>query len=215
MAMNSLNTEERQAIETELEPSERVLWAGKPNPKVIFHSGDSFLIPFSLMWGGFAIFWEAGVLKQGWGFGQLWGIPFVLIGQYLIWGRFIYDNWKKRRIVYVLTDRRAIVIVRPPQSQTISARLAAVGSIEKSLRSDGIGTITIGTPIVSSYRSRRRQNFGSLQLDAGLPVFVDVDDANQIYRQIEQVRANSEVLPEGPARAAAPLPSFTGGLIDR
>ena len=207
MPMNSLNTEERRAIENELEPSERVLWAGKPNPKVIFHSEDSYVIPFSLMWGGFAIFWEASVVRQGWGFGQLWGIPFVVLGQYFIWGRFFYDNWKKRRIVYVLTDRRALVIVRPPQSSMISARLGAVGSIQKEVRSDGIGTITIGTPI-STRSGTKPKSFGSLGLNYGVPVFVDIDDANQVYRKIEQIRMNAGALLEDSVRPELHLPSF-------
>ena len=46
------------AIQPELTSGESILWAGQPNTRVIFHKEDLFLIPFSLMWGGFAIFWE-------------------------------------------------------------------------------------------------------------------------------------------------------------
>ena len=42
---------------SELLPAERIEWTGQPNPKVIFHQEDLLAIPFSLMWGGVAIFW--------------------------------------------------------------------------------------------------------------------------------------------------------------
>src|ERR1700676_1199303 len=93
-----------QAIQPELTSGETTLWAGQPNTSVIFHKEDVFLIPFSLLWGGFAIFWESGV-SGFWGskggasapfFFLLWGIPFVVIGQYLIWGRFLYVAWLKK-----------------------------------------------------------------------------------------------------------------------
>ena len=38
---------------------------------------DAYVIPFSLMWRGFAIFWEAGVLRMrgpNVGFMSVWGI---------------------------------------------------------------------------------------------------------------------------------------------
>src|SRR5260370_29685437 len=74
------------AVEPELTSGESVMWAGQPKTSVIFHKEDAFLIPFSLLWGGFAIFWEASVsgmwgapTNGRWSFGILWGIPFVLI----------------------------------------------------------------------------------------------------------------------------------------
>jgi hypothetical protein len=51
-----------QRIQPELLPDESIVWGGRPVSSVIFHKEDAFLIPFSLLWGGFAIFWEASVL---------------------------------------------------------------------------------------------------------------------------------------------------------
>src|SRR5437762_11987012 len=85
--MLQINQDSVMAIQPELTSGESILWAGQPNAHVVFRKEDVFLIPFSLMWGGFAIFWEAGVAglcgHKGtpWGFGMLWRIPCVLIGQ--------------------------------------------------------------------------------------------------------------------------------------
>ncbi len=92
----------RDVIESELSSSEKLLWSGQPRQGVVFRSNDIFMIPFSLMWGGFAIFWELMVLtmipKDGGIISiifPLWGIPFVIIGLYIMFGRFIVDS--KRR----------------------------------------------------------------------------------------------------------------------
>src|SRR5580692_6078756 len=85
-------------IQIELLAGESLLWCGQPLPRVLFHMQDIFAVPFSLLWGGFAILWEWGVTGHFGGnshahpapfFFALWGIPFVVIGQYMIWGRFV------------------------------------------------------------------------------------------------------------------------------
>jgi hypothetical protein len=98
-------------LQTALVPGERVIWWGRPDPAVNFGTKDLFLIPFSLMWGGFAIFWEYNALTlEAPGFFRLWGIPFVIIGLFMIFGRFFWKRFNKRRTLYALTESRAIVV---------------------------------------------------------------------------------------------------------
>src|SRR5271154_2605430 len=98
--MPFLDPQASMKLQPELMSGESIFWAGMPNPSVIFHSTDWGLIPFSLVWGGFALFWEAGAVglwgnKQGsahsWEVGTIFGAAFVVTGQYLIWGRFVVD----------------------------------------------------------------------------------------------------------------------------
>jgi len=91
--VNTIDPRAAQKFQPELMSSERLYWAGMPNPSVIFHSDDWTAIPFSLMWTGFFVFWEATVLGV-WGkeprpngndtFMVLWGIPFLIFGNYMV-----------------------------------------------------------------------------------------------------------------------------------
>lgn len=185
--MENFTLEEQRELQAELSGSESILWTGKPNPHVIFHPSDLFMIPFSLLWGGFAILWEAGACGVGpfgnkgtWSFGVLWGIPFVLIGQYVIWGRFFYVAWKKTRILYAVTTERLILIVRPPQGKVMSLYLRSVPGVEKEIRSDGIGTLKFGEtpPLWGNRRTKTANN--ELYLNSPTPVFVDIDNASDV-----------------------------------
>ncbi len=181
-------------LQSELLAGERLLWTGQPDPRVIFERVDIFLVPFSLLWGGFALVWEAGVLGLG-VFGEghrsavpwffvLWGIPFVLVGLYFIAGRFFYKAWRKRRTYYALTNKRALVLVEGRGRTLRACFLSAVPTINKSVRSSGVGTITFGnTSWASMYDNTGMDFFGAMgALGADSTVrFNDVRDADRVY----------------------------------
>lgn len=110
-AVSQLPIEERATAEGALRPGERLLWCGRPDPAVRFTKADLFLVPFSIMWAGFTVFWEAGVASSGAPvFFVAWGIPFVAMGLYITIGRFIWKARRKRQTTYLLTDQRAVVL---------------------------------------------------------------------------------------------------------
>lgn len=92
-------------IQKYLESGEEALWTGQPHQGLMFHAGDILLIPLSLFWGGGVLYWEYMALTTGAPlFFVLWGIPFLLVGIYLVVGRFS----SKRNI-----ERKAFMLLRP------------------------------------------------------------------------------------------------------
>jgi len=189
-----------EAFQSELSSNELLLWSGQPERSVIFHREDLLAIPFSLMWGGFAIFWEVSVLgfsgfvgndRAPWFF-VAWGIPFVVIGQYMIWGRFIHVVWKKSRTFYAVTGKRILLrtVSKGSSSNLKMVELSAVGQIEKSIRSDGIGTLQFGQPSPSPHR---RSSFSLDLLEKnGAPAFVDIADVEMVYRIIMDAKERQD-----------------------
>jgi len=184
------------AVQPELTSGESVLWAGQPNRRVVFHKDDVMLVPFSLFWGGFAIFWELGAAGywgsatwsgSSWLFGVLWGIPIVLIGQYLIWGRFFYAAWKKRRTHYAVTNRRVIVVQDGWKYQMASAYLDNLPTLTKERRTNGIGTLRFNQA-ESMWSGRRGWGAWDAMTVGSVPTFVDVDDVDYVYRLVSELR---------------------------
>ena len=93
-----------------LQRGERVLWRGAPDPSRIFSKEDLLLIPFSLLWGGGAIAIAVSAARHGLVSGDVILVPFVLVGLYMIAGRFVAKHWERRRTRYAITDRRAVVV---------------------------------------------------------------------------------------------------------
>jgi hypothetical protein len=140
IGVNALET----VIRNRLGPGERVLWAGQPDVRTYALAGAWFLIPFSLLWGGFAIFWEIGVIQSRPVFFWLWGIPFVFVGLYMIFGRIAVAIREARRTVYAITNRRVMIRTGAFTPTWTEMALDDLPSTTLSEGRGGIGTIAFG-----------------------------------------------------------------------
>ncbi len=132
-------------IRDELGPGEQVLWVGCPRQGIVLRAADMFLVPFSLTWGGFALFWEVTVLTSGAPlFFSLWGVPFVLLGLYLIIGRFWLDARQRARTSYAVTSERIIIVSGVFARRVKSLSIDTLSDVSLTERRDGSGTITFG-----------------------------------------------------------------------
>ena len=86
---------------------EYVLWRGKPGKGKLLTKSDVFMIPFSLFWCGFAVFWVVSTFQNA-GFFSVFGIPFVGVGIYIVIGRFFHMAWLRKRTFYVITNHKII-----------------------------------------------------------------------------------------------------------
>jgi hypothetical protein len=128
-------------------PGERVLWIGRPKQGLALRGQDALLIPFSLLWGGFAIFWNYGVWTfpktgsaDGWFF-KLWGLPFLAIGLYLIVGRFFHDAWIRRNLNYAVTNKRVLILSGFGSSKLTSREISSLPMLELIEKQGGTGTL--------------------------------------------------------------------------
>jgi hypothetical protein len=129
----------------ELSGGEQLLWHGRPVGGVRLRAGDAIQIPFSLLWAGFAVFWEATVITSGAPFFfVLWGIPFVAVGLYITVGRFFHDAWRRSRTAYAVTSERVVILSGGLRPAVTSLRLATIPSLSLAEHRGGVGTISFG-----------------------------------------------------------------------
>lgn len=208
--MITIDPRAAEKVQSQLLSGETIHWAAMPNPNKIFHSDDLATIPFSLLWGGFAIFWEAGVLGY-WGnntrshsapfFFVLWGIPFVVIGQYMIWGRFVYDAWLKRHTYYAVTNLRVLLVQETWKRTTQLIFLEAIPDITRE--GEDTGTMWLGEklPLFGSRGSAKR-SMSRFEISQRVPVLADIDNVDSVYRLIlelrEKARKQSSQFDSGP-----------------
>lgn len=168
---------------------ERILWSGRPQQGLLFMPRDVYLVPFSLAWCGFAIFWTVtAAAAKAPGFFPLWGGMFVAIGLYFVIGRFVVDALIRRGLRYAVTDRR-VLIARPlPLAKFSVLNLAQLPDIDLSERSNGSGTIRFGRTPASPWSGNSGMSGWTPSLDP-TPQFLGIEQARRVFDLIQ--RANN------------------------
>jgi hypothetical protein len=166
------------SLQFSLDRGERQLWAGVPRQGILLRRADVFMIPFSLLWGGFAIFWETSVLKTGApGFFALFGIPFVLVAFYITIGRFFVDARMRARTTYAVTSDRVIINSGIFSPTTKSLNVRTISDVTLQERANGSGTITFGAtnPLAAFYSGTSWPGVPQT------PSFEMIPDARRVY----------------------------------
>lgn len=185
-----MDYETQQRIQPELSSGENLLWSGRPRQGLVLRGFDSFLIPFSLLWCGFVVFWEYHAYTSGAPFFfLLFGGFFVVIGLYIVFGRFIADAMKRKRTFYGVTNDRIIILSEFPTRKIKSLSLSTLSDITFSNRPDGSGSITFGPqhPLLSWMYGTAWFGMGHYQS----PMFEFIKDAKTVYEIIRDAQKKS------------------------
>jgi hypothetical protein len=167
---------------------EKLMWRGRPRQGLMLTPKDALLIPFSLVWGGFAIFWESNVLRMPNApiFMKLFGAVFVVIGLFLIFGRFLADAWIRTGIFYALTDRRILILRSRPSVSFQSVNLDRLPEATVNETSNGRGTIRFGAPL-AMWNNRGMGGYGAwvASMDP-TPQFLDIENVQKVFASIQE-----------------------------
>ena len=173
-------------IQFPLDRGERLLWAGVLRQGLILRASDAFVIPFSLLWGGFALFWNVGVWTADTPlFFRLWGLPFLVIGAYITVGRFWVDARRRARTTYGVTDQRIIIASGAFTPSLKSLNLRTLADVTLNQRPDGSGTITFGPTTYGSSFNAGMSWPGAVQP----PSFEMIPDAKRVYDIVREAQS--------------------------
>ncbi len=174
-------------MQKELVTKERLLWTGVPQQGFVSRPADAFLIPFSILWCGCAIFWEFAVLIYGFPlFLLLFGVPFVITGLYLVFGRFFYDMNLRQNTYYGVTSKRIVIITNFPNRKVNTINMATLGEISISNDRNDVGTITFSE---SNLRSWFSSGSGWPVGGKRTPSFVLIPSAKQVHDLIIETQS--------------------------
>lgn len=171
-------------LNDQLLTGERIVWSGAPGQGLLLTGADAMMIPFSLVWCGFSIFWETSVLTTPAPFFfKLFGVPFVLVGLYLVVGRFLVDAWIRQGMQYAVTNKRVLISRSGPFAKFTAVSLDSLPEASLTERGNGRGTIRFGQPAQFWTRSGGYSSW-TPSLDA-TPQFLNIEDARSVFNQIQ------------------------------
>jgi hypothetical protein len=175
------------ALTRELSAGEHLLWSGRPRQGLIFRTGDIYMVPFSLLWGGFAFYIEYNILTSSSIdiFSAILVGAFVIMGFYIIAGRFIVDISQRSRTYYGVTTQRALILSGAMTRQIRSVSLQKLDEISLDERWDGCGSIFFGS---MSNMNRIWRGTSWPEIGDDVPVFERIDNVRQVYGIVQQVQ---------------------------
>lgn len=169
--------------------NEKILWTGKPGAGIRFRGADTFLIPFSILWLAFALYWEFTVFLQGgdWFF-KLFGAGFFAIGATFMIGRFFIDAYARKNQSYAITNMRIII------RQKRSINSFDIDALPNLLVDSG-GTINFLSMKLFDFNPRDvRQGFGIWSPSILMSSLEFLENPQEVYKLILNLQRDAKAI---------------------
>ena len=165
----------------DLAPGEQIVWKGQPTQGFRLAPQDAFAVPFAAFWLLIVtVIFVLTFTSETKDINPLAYVimpVFLMVGLYMLFGRFFVDRAARRRIHYYLTNQRAVIEGGLFRSNRRSVSLAAAPEIRFRGRRDGRGTVQFGS--ASMFGMMPPSWPGASQYLP--PAFNDIEDAERIY----------------------------------
>ena len=169
-----------------LHPDENLLWTGQPYTSRKFRPNPLVVI-FMVFWFGFAVFWTVTAASAG-GFFGLFGIPFMLIGGFMLYHILFGQKKQLAATVYAVTDRRAIILSVDRRgtgcTEFLFSRLSNV-TMDEVTGTTGTIRFLPDQPYYTGYESPRYRRGRSPDYDLRT-AFLCIDRVQEVYRLISE-----------------------------
>ncbi|MEM1095634.1 MAG: hypothetical protein AAGJ10_13625 [Bacteroidota bacterium] len=167
-------------IRSEIPDDETILWAGQPSEWEASKGGWPIFL-FSIPWTLFAVFWmfaAAGFgmpnFADGTGFFALFGIPFVLVGLFMLASPFLLSR-SARNTVYVVTDQRALIFTGKDTVSVKTYTPDEFDSLDRTIKADGTGSVLFKDP------PKKTSKNNTVDVKLGSHGFFGIPDAQYVY----------------------------------
>ena len=177
-----------EEIRRELSQGEQPVWWGRPRQGLVLRGSDALAIPFSLLWCGFAFFWEFSVVSSHAPIlFRLWGVPFVAVGLHAVIGRFFWDAKQRATTYYAVTPERILIVSGVFKRNVKSLNISTLSDLSLSQSSSGEGSILFGPQHARASVAGGFQGWPGSQGQMG-PQFDLIGDAKSVYETIRKVQ---------------------------
>jgi hypothetical protein len=193
MDISQLPPSQRDQVNAELQSGEQITWLDQPIAARLARTSLPAVL-FGIPWTIFAIFWVVTAFKgvsqshdSGlFQFFPLFGVPFILVGIGLLSSPY-WAARSGRRTVYVLTDRRAIVLrtVFFGGLNVRSFEAATLTDLQRKQNRDGSGDLIFARDLHSTNRGTK------YTLDIGFVAVRDVQNVENLVRALAARSAES------------------------
>ena len=78
-------------------------------------------------------------------FFRFWGIPFILVGAYMVAGRFVWDARRRAKTYYGVTDRHILIVYGVDSKKTTTLALKSLPGLTLDERYNGDGDVVFDT----------------------------------------------------------------------